>query len=193
MIRAFRLNIRSKLIEIFGDRTGVGAIEFAILFPILMMLYIGAFEITVGLSVSKRAARSAGSVADIVTQQQNVTKSSLQQFSNVANAIFAPFNTSQMQIKLTGITIDASANAKVLWSWQNSSTTAPYAANSVVTGVPSDMQKASSFLVRAELSIPYQLFAFTPAFLPGNMQTLTISRTYYYRQRQNDNIPCGDC
>ncbi|MET3853071.1 TadE/TadG family type IV pilus assembly protein [Rhizobium sp. OAE497] len=193
-MRRISLLKRSAIFKRFiGDRSGVGAIEFAILFPILVMLYIGAFEITVGLSISKRAARAAGSVADIVTQQQSVTKSSLQQISVVANGIFVPVNTTNMQIKLTGITMDASANAKVLWSWQNSSTTAPYTAGSTVTGVPADMQKASSFLVRAELSIPYQLLAFGPAFMPGNMQTLTISRTYYYRQRQNDNIPCGDC
>jgi Flp pilus assembly protein TadG len=175
------------------DNEGVGAIEFAILFPILVMLYIGAFEITVGLSVSKRAARAAGSVADIVTQQTSVTKSSLQQVSVVANGIFVPFNTTSMQIKITGITMNSSGNASVLWSWANNSTTPPYAANSSVTTVPADMQKPSSFLVRAELTIPYQLLAFGPAFLPGDLQTLTISRTYYYRQRQNENIPCGDC
>ena len=193
MMRALNRSLRLKFMRLLRDRSGVGAIEFAILFPILVMLYIAAFEITVGLSVSKRAARAPGSVADIVTQQQSVTKSSLAQISSVANAIFFPFNTTKVQIKLTGITMDTSANAKVLWSWQNSSTTAPYAVNSTVSTVPADMAKPSSFLVRAELSIPYRLLAFTPAFLPGDMQTLTISRTYYYRQRQNDNIPCGDC
>lgn len=193
MMRARIFAARLKLKQLLHDSSGVGAIEFAILFPILVMLYIGAFEITIGLSVSKRASRAAGSVADIVTQQQNVTKSTLTQISSVANAIFVPYNTTKMQIKLTGITIDASANPKVLWSWTNTSTTAPYTANSAVSGIPADMLKASSFLVRSELSIPYRLLAFSPAFLPGNLQTLTISRTYYYRQRQNDSIPCGDC
>ena len=187
------LKIRSKLALLARDRSGVGATEFAILFPILVMLYIGAFEITVGLSVSKRAARAAGSLADLVTQQTSVTKTSLQDISSVAKAIFVPFNTANMKIKLTGVTMDGSANAKVMWSWANDSTTAPYAANSAVTGVPADMLKANTFLVRADLSIPYKMLSFGPAFLPGDMQTLTIRRTYYYRQRQNDNVPCTNC
>jgi hypothetical protein len=29
--------------------------------------------------------------------------------------------------------------------------------------------------------------------LPAETRTITISRSYFYRQRQNDNIPCGDC
>ena len=53
------------------ERKGAGAIEFAILFPVLIMLYIGAFEITIGLSVSKRVTRAAGTIADIVTQRFN--------------------------------------------------------------------------------------------------------------------------
>ncbi|PKA44003.1 TadE/TadG family type IV pilus assembly protein [Rhizobium sullae] len=187
------MRLKDKLVRFGRDRSGVGAIEFAILFPVLVMLYIGAFEITIGLSVSKRTSRAAGSIADLITQQKDVTKSSLTEISSVAGAIFTPFDTTGMQIKVTGINIDAAANAKVFWSWANNTTTAPYAANTAVTDVPADMKKADSFLVRADLSIPYKLFAFGPDFLPGDMQELTIRRTYYYRQRQGDNVACGDC
>jgi hypothetical protein len=55
------------------------------------------------------------------------------------------------------------------------------------------MKTASSFLVKADLSIPYKMLSFGPSFLPGNLQTLTIRRTYYYRQRQGDNVVCSDC
>lgn len=174
------------------DSKGAGAIEFAILFPVLVMLYIGAFEITIGLSVSKRLTRAAGTVADLVTQQQSVTKSTLAQMPSVATAIFVPYNNTSLTLKITGITIDASANAKVLWSWAQDGT-APYAKNTAVSNVPSDMKTASSFLVRTELSIPYTMFLFAPNFLPDGMRTITISRSYFYRQRQGDSIPCGDC
>ncbi|MBB4576718.1 TadE/TadG family type IV pilus assembly protein [Rhizobium lentis] len=174
------------------ERRGAGAIEFAILFPVLVMLYIGAFEITIGLSVSKRATRAAGSIADLVTQQQSVTKSTLAEMRAVATAIFVPYNSSSLTLKITGITVDASANAKVLWSWAQDGSV-PYAKNVAVSDVPSDMKTANSFLVRTELSIPYTMFLFAPNFMPDGMRTITISRSYFYRQRQGDSIPCGDC
>lgn len=174
------------------ERTGAGAIEFAILFPVLVMLYIGAFEITIGLSVSKRVTRAAGTIADIVTQQQSVTKSALAQMPSVATAMFVPYNTTSLKLKITGITIDAGANAKVLWSWAQDGTV-PYAKNTTVADVPSDMKTANSFLVRTELSIPYTMFLFAPNFMPDGVRTITISRSYFYRQRQGDSIPCGDC
>ncbi|MBB3645164.1 Flp pilus assembly protein TadG [Rhizobium sp. BK619] len=191
-----RLNPFTRLVltvrRLAQDRKGAGAIEFAILFPVLIMLYIGAFEITIGLSVSKRATRAAGTVADVVTQQQSVTKSALAQMPSVANSIFVPYNATSLTLKITGITIDASANAKVLWSWAQDGTV-PYAKNSAVSNVPSDMKTANSFLVRTELSIPYTMFLFAPNFMPDGMRTITISRSYFYRQRQGDSIPCSDC
>lgn len=174
------------------ERKGAGAIEFAILFPVLIMLYIGAFEITIGLSVSKRVTRAAGAIADIVTQQQSVTKAVLAQMPSVATSIFVPYNSTSVKLKITGITIDAGANAKVLWSWAQDGT-APYAKNTAVNNVPADMKTANSFLVRTELSIPYAMFMFAPNFMPDGMRTITISRSYFYRQRQGDSIPCGDC
>jgi Flp pilus assembly protein TadG len=178
--------------RLIRDRKGAGAIEFAILFPVLIMLYIGAFEITIGLSVSKRVTRAAGTVADLITQQQSVTKSALAQMPSVATAIFVPYNSTALTMKITGITIDASANAKVLWSWAQDGTV-PYAKNATVSNVPSDMKTANSFLVRTELSIPYTMFLFAPNFMPDGMRTITINRSYFYRQRQGDSIPCGDC
>lgn len=174
------------------DRKGMGAIEFAIIFPVLIMLYLGAFEITLGLNVSKRTTRAAGSIADIITQQQSVTKSSLTDIAKAAPAIFAPYGSSGLSLKVTAIQIDGSANPTVLWSWTPSGA-APYAKNSAVSDVPTEMKKANSFLIRTELSTPYTLLVFAPSFMPAGARTITISRSYFYRQRQNDNIPCGDC
>lgn len=189
-IRKTIAKIRSLGLRFAGDRDGMGAIEFAILFPILVMLYVGAFEITVGLTISKRASRSASAVADIVTQQQTVTKSWLTDMPNIASAIFVPFGTTGLTMKITGITIDAAANPTVKWSWAQNNTR-PYTVGSAVT-VPTDLKKASSFLVRTELTVPYKLLLFAPDLLPTG-STITMSRTYYYRQRQGDDVSCTDC
>ncbi|MBB2698704.1 UNVERIFIED_ORG: Flp pilus assembly protein TadG [Rhizobium esperanzae] len=178
--------------RLIRERKGAGAIEFAILFPVLVMLYIGAFEITIGLSVSKRATRAAGSIADLITQQQSITKSTLTEMRSVATAIFVPYNSTSLTLKITGITVDASANPKVLWSWAQDGS-APYAKDTAVSNIPADMKTANSFLVRTELSIPYTMFLFAPNFMPDGMRTITISRSYFYRQRQGESIPCGDC
>lgn len=173
------------------DQRGVGAIEFAILFPVLLMLYLGAFELTVGLSVSKRASRTAGSIADIVSQQSSVTKSVLATMPTVAGAIFAPYSTTGLTLKITGIAVDGSGNATIAWSWAQDGTK-PYSSGTPIT-VPANMNQASTFLVRSELAIPYQITSFGTNFLPNGTNQITISRQYYYRQRIGNSISCSDC
>jgi Flp pilus assembly protein TadG len=176
------------------DCRGVGAIEFAIIVPVLLLLYLGAAETTVALSVAKRASRSAGAIADIVTQQTpspGINKAFLATMPAVAAATFSPFGTTGLTLKVTGISIDAASKATVTWSWAQDGSK-PYVVSSPVT-VPTDLIAASSFLVRTELSVPYTLSTFGSDFLPAGTNTINIQRQYFYRQRQGISIPCTDC
>ena len=47
--------------------------------------------------------------------------------------------------------------------------------------------------VRAELSVPHTLLMFLPGLASTETRSITISRTYFYRQRVGDNIACSDC
>lgn len=171
---------------------GIGAIEFAILFPVLVMLYLGAFELTIGLSVEKRTSRAAGAISDIITQKTTVSKTTdLASMPSVASAIFMPYSTSGMTLKITGISIDANSKPTVAWSWAQDGST-PYAANSAVA-VPTDLDKPSSFLVRTELAVPYELISFGSDFLPAGSNEITLSRDYFYRPRGTSPITCSGC
>lgn len=175
------------------DRQGVGGVEFAILAPILISLYITCFELTMGLSVAKRATRAASTIADLVTQQTSVNKAFLATMPDVTEAIFVPYRkeADAVSLKITGIAMDANATAKVLWSWQEDGTR-PYGAGTSVSDVPEDLKAANGFLVRAELSVPHQLLMFLPG-ISSETRTITISRTFFYRQRVGDSIACSDC
>lgn len=176
------------------DRSGIGGVEFAIIAPILIALYITCFELTIGLSVAKRVTKAAGTVADLVTQQTSVNKAYLSGMTDVSKAIFVPYNTNaaKISLRITGISIDASGTPKVKWSWDQAGSR-PYAVGSTVTDVPGDLKTANSFLVRSELSVPHELFMVLPGVLSSETRSITISRNYFYRQRLGDSIDCVDC
>lgn len=170
---------------------GLGAVEFALLFPLLLVVYLTAVEITIGLSVAKRATNSASTVADLISQQDKVSKTVLTTMGDVAKSIFVPYGTTGMTLKITGISIDAASKATVAWSWANDGTR-PYVTNSTAT-IPSAMVAPSTFMIRAELSIPHQLMLYLPAFSGWQIKQLNIAREYYYRQRVGSAIVCTDC
>lgn len=185
-----RLDMARRLL---GDRSGASAIEFAFLAPILLAIYISSFEITTGYSVSQKTLKAAGTIADIVTRQEAVDKAFLSEMIDTAEATIAPSPSPGLELKITGVTIDSTGNAKVLWSWDESGGT-PYATGSTVT-VPADMRKANSFLVRSELSVQHTMLLFfgSPSGSEASTRNITIAREFFYRQRLGNDVPCGDC
>lgn len=176
-----------------GERSGASAVEFAFLAPILIAIYVSSFEITTGYSVSQKTLKAAGTIADIVTRQDTVDKAFLSEMIDAAESTIAPSPALGLKLNITGVTIDSTGTAKVLWSW-NESGGKPYAKGSTVD-VPADMKKPSSFLVRSELSVEHTMLLFfgSPASLEPSSRNLTISREFFYRQRLGSDVPCSDC
>ncbi|MCJ8517902.1 Flp pilus assembly protein TadG [Pseudorhizobium tarimense] len=175
--------------RLWSDRSGVGGVEFALIAPLLLMIYITVFELTIGLSISKRVTRAAGTIADLVTQEGSVNKAFLGTMIPVAQSIFVPYGVPTTHIKVTGIEVDG-ATPKVMWSW-NETGGKPYAAGSSID-VPANMKSSGAFIVHAEVSVPHQLLMFMPGLIPSEMRDITISRDYYYLARSGEAIKC-DC
>lgn len=172
-------------------RSGAGAVEFAILAPILLMLYIGAFEITVGMSIAKRASRSAGTIADLVTQQKTMSKASLAALTGVVESIFVPYAPKNLKLKISAIDISSTSVATIKWSWQQDGSR-PYAVGAAAT-VPTDLKTPSSFLIHAELKVDHTLGMFLASSMSYSTKSITISRDFYFRQRIGDTVACSDC
>jgi Flp pilus assembly protein TadG len=182
--------LMSRIRRLWSDRSGVGAVEFALIAPLLLMIYITVFELTIGLSISKRVTRASGTIADLVTQEESITKATLGTMVNVAQSIFVPYGVPTTNIKITGIQVTGTTPT-VKWSW-NEAGGKPYSTGSTID-IPANMKVADAFIVHAEVSVPHQLLMFMPGLIPSEMRNITISRDYYYRARSGKAIECGDC
>lgn len=174
-----------------GDRSGVGAVEFALIAPVLIILYMGSLEISVAMSVNKKLARASSTVADLVTQDSSVDKAFLSSMVNVAQSVMTPFPADGVKVKITGIAINNSGVGKATWSWQDDNTR-PYATNSTQT-LPSDLAIPNTFLVRTEIEFDHKLLLFVPDLPNIDVRTLHMKKTYHLRQRIGDNVTCGNC
>lgn len=183
--------LRHTLRNLARSKSGVGAVEFALVVPILLVIYLMAFEFTVAISTGRKVSYAASNVADLVTRQSTVSKAYLTTMFDVSQSILAPYSTTGMALKITGIAIDASSQPTVLWSWKNDGSV-PYSVGSAVT-VPSNIAIANTFLVHAELNLPYSLLFYLPGMSGTQLQTLNISRDFYFRQRIGSKLTCSDC
>ena len=174
-----------------GDRSGVGAVEFALIAPVLIVLYMGSLEISVAMSVNKKLARATSTVADLITQTDKVDKATLASMVNVAQSVMTPFRTDQLKMKITGIAIDSSGVGKTAWSWQQDNSR-PYTVNSTQS-LPADLAIPDTFLVRAEIEFEHKLLLIMPDIQDIDVRTLNMKKTYHLRQRIGDSVTCSNC
>lgn len=174
-----------------GDRRGVGAVEFAIVAPLLIMGYVGAFEISVAMTVVRKVNRASSTVSDLLTQTQTVNKATLDTMKDVTKNILAPFVATSYSLKVTGIAVAADGTATVAWSRDENAGT-PYAKGSNVT-LPADMDAKSTFIVRTEFSLPHKILLMMPGLKETRINTVTLGKTSYFRQRVGEKVDCTDC
>lgn len=172
------------------DKRGVGAVEFAIVAPLLIITYLGAFELSVGFTVAGKTARAASAVADIIAQQSEVNKAFLTKVPNIAKSILEPYGNANYTLKITGIEVSSTNEGTVIWS-RDQAGGVPYTVNSKVT-LPGQFTANKSFVIRTELTVPHELLLYAPS-LQATAKTIDLSKTAYFHSRLAQTIKCTDC
>jgi len=143
------------------DRRGVSAIEFAIVAPLMLALYIGVVEITEGVAADRKVTLTSGTLANLTAQSQAITQTSMANILNASTAIMSPFNGA-ISAKISCLTIDAGGTVKVAWGAATDGTS-PRAKGSVVT-IPSDLVVPNTSVVFSEVSY---LYVPVTGYVPG--------------------------
>ena len=170
----------------FGkDRRGVAAVEFALIAPVMILLYCGLVELCQAVIAERKANHVASAIGDLVTQADTVSTSDLSDIFTIGNTIMSPFPTGSLQMRVTSITANASGTPKVDWS-RSSGTMTPLGVGATVT-VPLTLNAGDS-VVMAESA--YQYTSVLQYVLPN---ALNYSEKYYLRPRRSNQVTCTGC
>jgi Flp pilus assembly protein TadG len=160
MTRALRFMVEGfvprRLSDFANDRRGVSAVEFALLLPLMLTLYLGGVELSQGISIDRKVTLTARTVADLVAQAQSVSTATTADANaalGASAAILAPYPIDSAKIVVSVIDIDKNGNAKVRWS--SAKNTSARAAGSSVT-LPTALNVPETSLVWGEASYNYQ-------------------------------------
>lgn len=175
--RALRRRPFRRLAE---DRSGVSAVEFALILPLMLTLYLGGIQISDALTISRKVTHVTSSLGDLITQSKNITDIDMKNILDAAASVLAPYSTSTLKIKVSGVSIDVNSKATVAWSDARNDT--PLTKGNTIA-LPTAVKQANTFLVTAEVHYPY-----TPAIgyaLTGNFD---LNDQFYLRPRLSDKI-----
>ena len=189
MVRPMKARLRGVVVRLFpsslakrfgADRSGVSAVEFALLLPIMLLLYFGAVELGDALTIKRKVTNVTSALTDLVTQSKKVTNKDMQNIFNAARAIMSPYDDNKLEIKISGIQIDSNGKATVAWSDALNDT--PLAKGAEVT-VPADVSADDSFLVTTEVHYDY-----APTIGYVMTGSFDLSDQYYLRPRLSSDV-----
>jgi Flp pilus assembly protein TadG len=171
----------SQLVARFAqDKRGVSAVEFAMLLPLMITLYLGTVEVSQAIGVDRKVTLTTRTVADLASQVQSINNADMTNMLNASAAVITPYDTSKLKVTVSAVGIDANGVATVTWSDTLNGTRR--AVGSTVT-LPTALNVASTNLIWSEVS-----YSYTPAIGYVITGTLNLSDQLYMRPRLSDAV-----
>jgi Flp pilus assembly protein TadG len=115
-------------IRIIGNRTGAVAVEFALVVPVILFLFLGTFEATAVIRAKMKFANSAPILANLVSMQSPTAQGNLiADFCTGADYAMAPYPTANMAAQINSVT-NTNGTASVDWTANCGSVSNPQSA-----------------------------------------------------------------
>jgi Flp pilus assembly protein TadG len=177
-IRSF---MAGKLQSFRHDEDGVSALEFAMVLPLMLTLYLGGVEVSQAVSADRQNTLVAFTVGDLVAEVSNVASSDITNVFNAATAVAYPFPSSNLRTTVSSVCINSTGTiATIAWSQTMNGTAR---SGTVTSSIPSALMVPSSSLIWAESS-----YAYRPAIGWTITGTLTMSDRIFLSPRLSSSV-----
>lgn len=164
-----------------ADIKGLSGVEFAIIAPMLIGIYLGVAETALGVTNSRKVSRVAATLADLVAQSENITANQIDGVMNAASSVMEPYSSAGLKIHVVGVAIDGNGIARVAWSRKKGNTAAPGVGS--VYPIPVNIRIADSFLVVTKV-----MYDYSPALGANLVDTFHFNEINYNVPRTSSTV-----
>ena len=172
--------------RLWADPRGAAAVEFALLLPLLALIYFGVVEVLQGAMAEQRVAHTASAIGDLTAQSSTITSAEVGDIFQVGDAIMAPYPTDGLQMRVSSLTADKNGNVTVAWSQAQGMTA--LTKGSTAPSLPTNVIAANESVVMGETKYTYK--SVFGQVLP---QPIVFRETYYLHPRLSPQVTCTDC
>jgi Flp pilus assembly protein TadG len=171
------LRFRRSMLVLFNDCRGVAAVEFAMVVPLMLVLFFGTLEFSAGVAVDRKVTMMARTLSDLTSQNISVTTTQLNNIFNASAGIMTPYSATPVKSTITELYVDANLGVHVIWSVG----AVPHAKADVVA-VPTALKVPKTYLIYSEVS-----YLYTPIIGYVMSKTgINLSDLTYTRPRQSE-------
>ena len=85
---------------------GVSAVEFALIAPIMITLFIGGTEVTQGITIKRKVTIATRTIADLVAQDNSINNAEMNLIFAATDSVLAPYSGSKLKMVISSVEID---------------------------------------------------------------------------------------
>lgn len=149
------IRIRNALTGLHRNESGLAATEFAMLLPVLVLLFFGLVEASTAMTVNRKVAISANTLADLTAQSEFLLEDDMDDLFDGVKSIVEPNDSSGMQLRLISVVRDSEGDPVVHWSRASDGTT-PYTEGDYYTTLENeDVLSNTGSLIVVEMTYTY--------------------------------------
>lgn len=170
---------------------GVAVVEFALIVPLLLLLYLGSIEASSLYTTDRRITIISSTMGDLIARWEDpdvvIPEATLGDYFSAAEVIMTPYDPDGLEQVVSLIWINGTTGVtKVLWSRANGTgasprpvnSTYPLAATTEMNEIARSTTATGGWLVVSETSYDY-----TPALALAFQDVLNLSHTSYFLPR----------
>lgn len=117
LMRKTCLRAQSSAARLLKDRRGVAATEFAVIVPVMLVMFFGTVEFTSAIAIKRKVTTMARTISDLTSQAAVVNDTDLANFFAANNGIMTPYSSTPTNTTVSELYIDpTSGAARVQWS-----------------------------------------------------------------------------
>jgi Flp pilus assembly protein TadG len=174
----------------------MAAVEFSLILPILLLLWIGGVEVTQALSADRHVNNLASSIGDLVSRSKSLTYAQVDSIFAIGPAAMYPFCkdpeapncTAQNlpRMRITAVNMNGATPPVPSVAWSRAKGISGYTSSDnslMLTLVPEALRVADTQVIMAEVFFPY-----TPAMGKVIIETRTLNDRMFFVPRLTNNI-----
>ncbi|MCB9963377.1 MAG: pilus assembly protein [Rhodospirillales bacterium] len=97
------------------DQVGVAAVEAALIFPVLLIMFIGLFDLGSGILASQKTIRASQVVVDLVTRSRVVNSGDIDEAINAGSLAYLPMSSENFGVDIVSIRFDEDSVPEIVW------------------------------------------------------------------------------
>lgn len=165
--------------RIARDRCALGAVEFAMTAPFMILLYIGGAQLMDAISAYRKVVLADRTLADVTTQYVTITPAQVQAILDGARQVMTPYSTTGTTMIITQIAFDDKGQAKIDWSKSNDGT--QISIDKI--DIPPDIVVANTYIVLSQITFRYR-----PRLAAKLVGPITFTDHIYMNPRRSNSV-----